>query len=148
MCHHCSFLMHASAVDTHGWPHTTFPASPRSVLLRGPERPTHPLFRAVGIRGGIGKCWHPAPVLCHYYYLRGFPCVNKDSYLAPGQVALHITSSEGGSFPLHSLQRASWSIFSVEDLGAINLLVRCELSNGIHLAPPGSHTPLSCLRAL
>lgn len=56
------------------------------------------------------------------------PFYLRDSFCKRwGQAAQHAISSEHGSFSLHSLQRAPWSISGLEGLGAIN--VSCQMGS-------------------
>lgn len=96
------------------------------------------------------KCWRPAPGLCHYCYLRGFPTVN--TWTVAWLLAKFLgTPSLLREWMLLSLP-SSDSILEPLQPGRFGCnrlaFVQCELLDEIHLALPADCPPDSCVRHL
>lgn len=96
------------------------------------------------------KCWHPAPGLCHYCYLKRFPSVNTwtvawllAKFLCPPSLLREwpLLSSPSSDSILEHLQPGR---FEYNRLA----FVQCELLDEIHLALSADCPPDSCLRHL
>lgn len=89
------------------------------------------------------KCWHPAPGLCHFCYLRGFPSVN--TWTVAWLLAKFLcTPSLLREWTLLSLPSSDSILEHLQPgrFGCKRLaLVQCELLDGIHLALPADCPP-------